>query len=121
MGLDGGYERCNCRRISDIESLMEDFATGRFFDLSRGLAECSESAGTNGNVSAFASQLLSDSASQAFTSSRDYRHATIEPQMQFRLPISKPKSSRKIREGVNAEREGRRPLCLRPAEELLFA
>src|SRR5215467_13519848 len=77
MGLDGGYERCNCRRISDIESLMEDFATGRFFDLSRGLAECSESAGTNGNVSAFASQLLSDSAFQAFTSSLDYHHATI--------------------------------------------
>src|SRR5205823_8184982 len=78
---DSRHKRRNCRRISDIEGLMEDFATRRFLYLRGGLSEATGSAGANGDVSALASEFLGDSLAQAFTSRRDYSHAATEPQI----------------------------------------
>src|SRR5262252_5052678 len=81
--LNRCHKRGNCRRISHIKGLMKDFATSRSLDLCASLGERPWGASANGNVSAFASQLLSDSSAQACAGGRDYGHTTTEPQIHF--------------------------------------
>ncbi|HEV2195582.1 MAG TPA: hypothetical protein VGR55_08365, partial [Candidatus Acidoferrum sp.] len=108
--FDGGNKRRDCRRISDIEGLMEDFATRRFLDLRGCLGEGPGSAGANGDVSAFTSKFLGHSAPQTFTSSRDYRHATGKPQIHSTFPFKPAILSQNTRK---RQRQPTEDFCLR--------
>jgi hypothetical protein len=79
--FDGGDESGNCRGISDIERLVEDFAPGGFLKVCGGFGKGGGSAGADGDLRAFASELFCYGAAKPFAGGRDDSYASSESQI----------------------------------------
>jgi hypothetical protein len=82
-GFDGGDESGNCRGISDIESLVEDFAAGGFLEVCGGFGEGGGSTSADGYVRTFAREFFRNGAAKPFAGGRDDSYAPSESQIHF--------------------------------------